>query len=190
MTESGHRRRWWIVAHLGYKWVGAIAALLTAVVGLLSFCAVQAAAPDSRARAGAPGSAGPVPLQPPASATGTTAKGVPAGTRLARYTIDIPDYYSVDVSDKQPRPVTGEDEDLYYAQSTVAAGNAVQAATLEGASPTYAACLADTKFASTIVVVPSTNFCVTGRGLVAGFAVTKVESTYLEVDVTVWQAPA
>lgn len=159
------------------------------MVGLLSFCAVHANPHDSRTGVSAPSGARTV-VPPVASAVPeTTVAGAAPGTRLTRYTVDIPDDYGINVTDKPVRPVAGMDNDLYYAQGTLASGAGVQVATLESAAPTYSACLADTKFASIVYPDRGRTHCFTGRGLIAALVVTKLQD-YLELDVTVWQASA
>ncbi|MFE6049137.1 hypothetical protein ACFQ6N_00085 [Kitasatospora sp. NPDC056446] len=56
-----------------------------------------------------------------------------------------------------------------------------------GTTPTYEACASDTVFSTQADSTAATSFCVLEKGSMAGVTVASVNSTYVVLDVTVWQ---
>jgi hypothetical protein len=187
--EGGQRPGFW---QLGPLWISALAAAVTALAGV-GFFAGRATAPSGTA-------AGPAPTthtatsasSPPAAPTAIAAA---AGKLLTHYSVDISDTYYLDLTDKPARPQKddGSDPDLYFVTGEIISGNRIQMASLDGAAPTYAACMADTRFVSLLLSVEQGDtFCLVGHGLVAGVTAKKVDvgsvATIATLDIAVWRS--
>jgi len=118
---------------------------------------------------------------------------------VSQFTLDVPVGYGIDISDKVPSPQKWNPSTLslvYTAGPTqISQHDGGRLAPLDSsAAVTYNACLANTRFTSTVYVHRDDKLCYTGRGYVAGVTMDKVVSDlstqYLTLSIIVWQGIA
>jgi hypothetical protein len=184
------------IAELGPAWIGAIAALISALTTAGFFAG----------RVTAPAASGPpkptiTPTAPSTSvSTGSDSSGQgstsPNGTQLGSYSIELPMDLGVLIGPMKPtqsqfsKSGVGDIEQDYYDVSALNGDKMLSLA--GGTTPTYRMCTADTLYENqTSGITPGTAFClVETAGRMAGVTVSSVSSTqpfYIVLNVTIWQ---
>lgn len=150
----------------------------------------------------APGPTGTTPVTPGPSTTGatTTSPAAPPpgasgnGTVQGSYSVNINAGFSIPLRSAKPTQAdfstTGQGD-----LGTAAPDhleflpiNGNKLLTLpSGTAPTYESCAGDTVFVPWVDSAVGASFCVLEKGSIAGVRIASVNSTYVVLDVTVWQ---
>jgi hypothetical protein len=197
--------------------LGTIRELLTNVVGIVTVLVSAAATFGVGAAVGnqtaSPGpapvttvyrtvtpSVAPSPTTTVADIPSTTPPGTPTpaaadGTVLGTYTVDLGFGHSIPLGPDQPAQADFSTAGLGDLGTAAPADHLVfvpingdRMLSLDaGATPSFAACAADTVFATQADSKPGTAFCMIENGMMAGVKVTSARSAYVVLSVTVWQ---
>jgi hypothetical protein len=165
--------------------------VITALAALGFFASKGASSAEApattRTSAAAPAAGAAAQVAQPPSA----APQARAGQLLAHYTIDVADGYGLVLAGHPSRPSQGNDNDFSVSGGQVN-GYTVQLALLDqGTGVSYAACTADTRYASFLSPQRGESFCMTGNQYIAGITVLQVELLtpgYMRMDITIWHA--
>lgn len=176
---------------LGPAWLSAIAALISAIVGLVAFLATRANPGESSAPS-ATTSQAVAPASPVHSGPATTQA---AGRLLTHYRIDISSGYGINFGSSPPQPVPiGQLPDLEYDADLIfySLGDGRMAA-LSSTSASFADCKNDTRYTDHLTLDPTGEIvCFTGHGVIAAATLLGRHTDPTDVvtfDVRVWQDP-
>jgi hypothetical protein len=190
--KSGKRSS---LAELGPAWITAIATLVGSLVAVAGFFALRAATVPASSPEPAGNSARVIgntptrsmPVQPASPA-------VTPGSTLTQFNVDLPGGYGLTFGASPTRPVridSGAELFLRWSNGFYTPDQHGTLATLDASTPTYADCVASTRFTSSVIFPkPGTAFCYLGHDLVVGIKVVKsLFGQYDTLAITVWQAP-
>ncbi len=183
------------VAELGPAWITAIATVVASLVAVATFVALWAGASPTASTVSAGSSARAIGSTPTPSVPGQqpSPTGTPGGI-LTQFTIDLPPGYGLTFGTSPTRPVridSGAELFLSWSNGFYTPDQHGTLATLDAGTPTYADCVASTRFTSSVIFPkPGTAFCYLGHDLVVGIKVVKsLFGQYDTLAFTVWQAP-
>jgi hypothetical protein len=116
------------------------------------------------------------------------------GARLAQFSVDLPEGYGLALGASPSRPVrvdTGAELSLSWSNGFYTPDQRGTLATLDSSTPSYADCVASTKFTRSVIFPkPGTTFCYLGHDLVVGIKIVQSRfGEYDTIDIVVWQAP-
>ncbi len=183
------------VAELGPAWITAIATLVGSLVAVAGFFALRAAAPPASSAVPGGSSAGVIGNTPTRSAPAQSASPAAApGSMLTQFNVDLPGGYGLTFGASATRPVrvdSGAEQFLSWSNGFYTPDQRGTLVTLDAGTPTYADCVASTRFTSSVIFPKlGTAFCYLGHDLVVGIKVVKsLFGQYDTLAITVWQAP-
>jgi hypothetical protein len=178
-------------------WIGAIAALITALAGA-GFFAFHSTTPSSATPPATPqpvaSSARSTPLPSLASSSALPDSATPDGTQLASYRLTLVSKFSVPLGVTPPAqadfgPEGGGDISEGNASNIYPTGSNKMLALPANTTPTYQGCKAAMMFVGSTEMVKGAAFCLTENGRMVGVVMMSVAFTHGSADlaVTVWQ---
>jgi hypothetical protein len=191
VVEEGYGRG---IGESGPAWIGAIAALITALTAA-GFFAGRATAPGGATIDTAPSvnntlSTAQAPSNPQIPQGKTQ---IPQGTTLTHYIVDVSVDHGLSFGSEPARPtfstVGPYDADLvvWVETKNLTTGKG-QLVPLDTTEPGYQSCANDTRFVTDLTAGEGTAFCFVGHGIIAGVKLMNLSDHYDTFDVTVWKA--
>lgn len=189
-SEDGKpsKSSWARIGELGPAWITAIAGLITALAGTGLFVFLHSTGTNN------PGSEQPTTIVTspvPSSSASSVSASSSDGAQLGLYSVTLPPNRSVPLGPTAPTQsqiAAGSGSGVIWESGgLIPVGVDKMLSLALGTIPTYQGCAADSSDASGASTIPETAFCLVEPGRIAGVMVTSRSSTYVVLQVTIWQ---